>query len=66
MRCGLARGNRAGRYSVAGWCRGDHSSYASYFPDGETTELTVLTADGEVRTKNVTVARPNGKKLPPC
>jgi len=30
---------------------------------GETTELTVLTADGEVRTRNVTVARPKGKKL---
>ncbi len=33
------------------------------FPMGETTELTVLTADGEVRTRSVTVARPKGKKL---
>jgi carboxyl-terminal processing protease len=33
------------------------------FAMGETTELTVLTADGEVRTKSVTVARPKGKKL---
>jgi C-terminal processing protease CtpA/Prc len=30
---------------------------------GETTELTVLAADGEVRTRSVTVARPKGKKL---
>ncbi|WP_169747024.1 S41 family peptidase [Edaphobacter aggregans] len=33
------------------------------FPMGQTTELTVLSADGEERTKNVTVARPKGKKL---
>jgi carboxyl-terminal processing protease len=33
------------------------------FPMGETTELTVLTGDGEVRTRSVTVARPKGKKL---
>ena len=33
------------------------------FAMGETTELTVLTADGEVRTRSVTVARPKGKKL---
>jgi hypothetical protein len=30
---------------------------------GETTELTVLAADGEVRTRRVTVAPPKGKKL---
>jgi carboxyl-terminal processing protease len=33
------------------------------FPMGETTELTVLTAEGEERTRSVTVARPKGKKL---
>ena len=33
------------------------------FAMGETTELTVLTADGTVRTRSVTVARPKGKKL---
>jgi C-terminal processing protease CtpA/Prc len=33
------------------------------FAMGETTELTVLAVDGEVRTRSVTVARPKGKKL---
>ena len=56
-------GDQSGRHSVACWRRGDHSSNPSYFAMGETTELTVLTADGEVRTRSVTVARPKGKKL---
>jgi C-terminal processing protease CtpA/Prc len=33
------------------------------FAMGETTELTVLTADGQVHTKSITIARPKGKKL---
>ncbi|WP_035357575.1 S41 family peptidase [Edaphobacter aggregans] len=33
------------------------------FAMGETTEVTVLSADGEVRTRSVTVARPKGEKL---
>lgn len=33
------------------------------FAMGETTELTVLAADGDVHTRSLTVARPKGKKL---